>query len=356
MKGKKGFEYYYEHLFDVVKLYFAKRDRVRIVKRRSMDSTLTKEQEKAIKEFYKPYAKTNPVFHRYYTSKTGVFCVDYIPHDIYIHIDTYFNDLRAARVVDNKCYYELLFPGVLQPHTVLKRINNIWLDTNDSVVTPSQMKEIVDAEKDGVFVKEAEESMGGIGVMYVESGPAAFDKIKEFADKIKTDIVIQKKIVQHPDMAKINESSVNTLRIYSLLTKEGECKIYSSVVRMGVGKAKVDNFSSGGYCCGIKEDGTLRKYAYSKKAERIDRHPDTDMVFDGYKIPSYEKAVELVKRLHPMHPHFRSVTWDIAIDENAQPVLIEVNLSRSGLDVLQLNNGPLYKEDTKLILDEVFGK
>ena len=57
-----------------------------------------------------------------------------------------------------------------------------------------------------------------------------------------------------------------------------------------------------------------------------------------------------------MVPHFRSIAWDIAIDENGTPVLIEANFCRGGIDSLQVNNGPLYGKDTKKILDEVFGK
>ena len=78
-------------------------------------------------------------------------------------------------------------------------------------------------------------------------------------------------------------------------------------------------------------------------------------MFDGYSIPNYDSAVNLVKKAHKMVPHFRAVSWDIAITEEST-VLIEANLFRGGIDLLQLSNGPLYGEDTKKILDEVFKK
>ncbi len=55
-----------------------------------------------------------------------------------------------------------------------------------------------------------------------------------------------------------------------------------------------------------------------------------------------------------MVPHFRSVSWDVAITSEGEAVLIEGNLCRGGIDLLQLSNGPLYGDDTKKILDEVF--
>jgi len=57
-----------------------------------------------------------------------------------------------------------------------------------------------------------------------------------------------------------------------------------------------------------------------------------------------------------MVPHFRLVSWDFAINEEGHPVMIEANLNLGELDFHQLNNGPVFGEDTKKILDEVFGK
>ena len=157
-------------------------------------------------------------------------------------------------------------------------------------------------------------------------------------------------------MSMLNSTSVNSLRIYSVLGLDGIVTIYSAVVRMGVGDSKLDNYSAGGMTCGIKEDGTLRKYCVNKKGEKLESHPTSHTVFEGYKIPSYDKALTLIRKAHPMIAHFRSIAWDIAIDEEGEAILIEANLCRGGIDSLQVNNGPLYGKDTKKILDEVFGK
>ena len=90
--------------------------------------------------------------------------------------------------------------------------------------------------------------------------------------------------------------------------------------------------------------------------EKFDCHPTTKVKFSEVTIPSYKQVIKLVKELHPSIPSFRMVSWDIAIDENAEPILVEVNLCMGQLDFHQLNNGPIFKEDTKKILDEVFNK
>ena len=85
-------------------------------------------------------------------------------------------------------------------------------------------------------------------------------------------------------------------------------------------------------------------------------HPISGIRFEGYQLPFYDRVVALVEKAHPMLPHYRSVAWDVAVDESGTPVLIEANLCRGGIDPPQLNNGPMYGARTKEILDEVFGK
>ena len=44
-----------------------------------------------------------------------------------------------------------------------------------------------------------------------------------------------------------------------------------------------------------------------------------------------------------MHvPMFGVASWDIAIDADGEPVLIEYNVGGAGIDIHQYNNGPLY--------------
>ena len=125
---------------------------------------------------------------------------------------------------------------------------------------------------------------------------------------------------------------------------------------MGVGEERVDNGSSGGISCGVDNDGTLKTRAFSTKGECYLQHPTTGTHFESVRIPNYDNVTETVKRLHEQIPHFRFASWDIAIDKFGDPVLVEVNLRAGSLRLHQLNNGPLFGDDTTAILDEVFEK
>ena len=206
------------------------------------------------------------------------------------------------------------------------------------------------------FIKKAVESYGGKGVTYFNPSQSTVSELRQIIGSLSSDIVIQESVKQCAELSKLNPSSVNTIRFISLLKRDGEVKIYSTITRMGVGNSKVDNATSGGITCGVVASGQLKPVAYSAHGKKYLEHPTTHVLFEDITIPNFGEIIELIKTLHPQVPHFRLVSWDIAIDESNSPVLIEANLSDGEIDFHQLNNGPLFHEDTESILKEVFNK
>ena len=74
----------------------------------------------------------------------------------------------------------------------------------------------------------------------------------------------------------------------------------------------------------MKADGKLDKYGFSFSDKRITRHPDSGIVFDGYKIPYYEESIALAKQAMNVFYGFKTIGWDIAITDNG-PIFIEGN-------------------------------
>jgi hypothetical protein len=257
--------------------------------------------------------------------------------------------------MDNKCYYPTLFKGIPQPETVVLRIGGLWYSSDMELISEGKMKELISTEAE-FFAKQATASYGGKGVVHVSAEKGdVYKQFEEFLSYAKKDVIVQKPVKQHKDISAIHESSVNTMRIISLLSQEG-VKIYSAVLRIGVGGSKVDNVSQGGVTCGITDDGKLKKECYKVNGDKFDRHPTNGFKLDGYQLPSFEKVKNLVREAHVMVPHFKMVSWDFAICEDGQPVMIEANLAKGSSKLHQFSNGPLFGEDTEKILDEVFGK
>ena len=321
-----------------------------VVKKNSSAYHLTKEQESAARAYFERCGKIDLNSHNFYYEKTGVFCENYLPEDLhYCYIDPYFNNWREAVYVDNKCLYPRMFTGVNQPDMLAIRSNGLWFVDDYVPISRAELEQRL-AKEPELVVKKAMGSEGGRGVFFVPGSG-----LSQVEGKIRDDIVIQRPVVQHERLSAINPTSVNTIRMISLLSKEG-VKVYSTILRMGVGGSRVDNASSGGITCGIGENGCLRKYAYKANGERFEQHGDSGIVFNGYEIPGYHKCLAAVQNLHVQIPHFRLVSWDFSANQEGEPILIEANLRYGQLDFHQLGNGPLFGEDTPKILAEVFGK
>lgn len=152
--------------------------------------------------------------------------------------------------------------------------------------------------------------------------------------------VLEEVLVQHPEMAKLHPSSVNTLRIVT--DRVGDTThIAYIVVKIGTGGGFCDNSGQGGVICRVDEaTSTIVSVATDDYFNVYDRHPDTGIEFKGYQIPMLAEAVELAKQAAQVVPEICHVGWDVAITTDC-PVLIEGN-DYPGTDLCQL--APHYPE------------
>lgn len=313
---------------------------------------LTEEQKAAVCAYWGGYQDlfdVETVFHSFYLSKTGKFDVRYMPVDIYYSfIDPYYNNWKIAPVIDNKCLYYQLFKDAKQPEGVFFRMNNIWTDANKHLVSEEEILRKIWK----LVMKQANESEGGHGVFFIH-GADMDEQFKRAAASIKKDIVVQASIKQNAALSAVNPTSINTIRVMTLLRQDG-VRICSAILRMGVNGSRVDNISQGGICCGVDADGRLKPVAYNYKGESFDIHPTTGVHFSDVVIPNFDKIIQMVTETHPYIPDFRLVSWDVAMDEDGIPMLVEANLCYGELNLHQLCNGPIFGDNTQLVLDEVF--
>lgn len=313
---------------------------------------LSEKQKTELKCFWGQFITIDTSEHQFYYNACNVFDVRYIPSSIhYTIIDKYFNNWDKAKIIDNKTEYRRLFLGVLQPDTILMRCNGFWYK-GETIISMSDIFDIL-LSNTPCFLKLATDSEGGKGVYYIDRSYTTQDLIN-LIGKIKGDIIVQNVLTQSPELSILNSSSVNTIRIMTLLNLDGSVKLCSACLRMGVDGAKVDNASSGGVVAGINENGRLKKFAYKPTGEKFFKHPTSGVEFENFRIPNFDKCQTLVSKLACQYPYFRLISWDIALNHNNEPVLIEANLFSGELDFHQLNNGPIFGDDTEKILKEVF--
>ena len=359
MAVSKRLKSIYMGFFDGIETWVANRisnfQEKRYLKKYSPSTSIPSEYKSEVNQFWKKYTSISPKWAWYYASRNGIMDPRYIPNTlIYTTIDQHFNNRKIGYGFNDKNYYSLIFQGIKQPDVIARNIGGIFVDDNYKLISVEEIISLITNEHE-VICKPSLESGSGRSIQFWNTRDD-INNIKSFLiNKKETDYIIQRIIEQHEDLNKVHSGSVNSLRIVSILMQDG-VYILSSNLRMGIDSGRVDNVTAGGISCGINNDGTLKKYATSYyTGEKYERHPQ-GLVFDGYKVPSYDKAIELIKKAHPLIPHFRLVSWDIAIDKDGDPILIEANMRKGGINLNQFNNGPLFGDMTEKVLDEVFSK
>lgn len=314
---------------------------------------LSDEQIKKINDYWKKYTNDFDIaYHKYYIDRTGKFDERFIPDDLFVgYIDGYLNNRAIEPGVADKNYFDLYLKGFKLPKTYVHLINGVLEDENYNIITKEEAIDIL-SKADGITIKPSMASYGGKGVKFLNK-PTKDELIEFFNNLNEENLIFQETVKQSIETSKLHPDSLNTIRIMTLII-DGEVKVLPwCAFRMGIGKSKVDNASFGGIYCKIEEDGTLSSFAYDALGNKFDKHPDGGD-FSSVKFMFMDKVKELVKESAQRFPHFRLIGWDIAIDENNEPIIIEANLTMSGMDVIETICGPLFGEYTEKVLDEVF--
>lgn len=245
----------------------------------------------------------------------------------------------------------MYFCDVAQPKTIFRKVGDFYLDADYNSIS---LKEAILKSKDEgeVILKIALFSGGGFGIMFWNSAVDSEEKLVDFLHKSK-DVICQEVIKQHPSISLLNPTSVNTIRMLTFAFNN-EIRMLSSYIRIGGKGSRVDNRQNGGLACGIEKDGRLKATAIDRAANIYDYRPDGKSL-DQIVVPNYEKCVEIVTHLAKRFASItKMISWDLAIDEAGEPLLVESNMSGGGLDAHQICNGPLFGDMTVEVLTEVF--
>lgn len=317
---------------------------------------LTRAQKKEVNDFYKGLiGRKVPLYcHEYFYSRTGVFSKDYIPKDFYtMEILQKANVYQFRDAYDDKNIYDILFAGENVVHTILKNMNGYYYYEGEPVSEENAVRLCQNMEN--VILKPAMGKHGdGVKLLTVKDGKTNVNNmtVRELFKQYKHNFLIQERVKQHKKLADLNPTSVNTLRILTYHSGMEVLIIYS-VIRIGRNGQVIDNQCAGGISTTISKDGKLGKAAFGGYSEDNVLVSDTGVTLEGYQLPSYDKAIEYVKRLHTKLPYFNIIGWDISIEENGEPILIEFN-THPGLSQSAFCSG--MGENTERIIRELWPK
>lgn len=134
--------------------------------------------------------------------------------------------------------------------------------------------------------------------------------------------VIEEIIKQHSGMSALNPDSVNTIRVETIVDKNGVPHINNMLAMLGTTTAIINNAHAGGIMCHIDpETGIIDGKGVNPEGKRILIHPATKRILLGYQLPNWSGIAEYAKKLALVVPEARYIGWDIVILEDGYDVI-----------------------------------
>jgi hypothetical protein len=251
-------------------------------------------------------------------------------------------DPEAAVVFDNKALTYQKFGEYFHRE-------QIAVDKNTQ---PKDLSAFV--ERHNMFILKPLSMYCGIGVRILDTATSTPEQIYGLVIQ-QAPCVLEELIRQSDEMGKFNPTSVNTVRITTLVTKSNPSKddifLFAPFVRFGRKGSVVDNVGSGGVFALVDpETGVIISDCVDKQGHRYIRHPDSLVQIQGTQLPSWKEAGDLARELSMYVPTCRFVGWDFAFTKDGW-ILVEGN-SKSQINVTQICD----RVGRKPLLDRLLGK
>lgn len=154
-----------------------------------------------------------------------------------------------------------------------------------------------------------------------------WEQVFEMLSAVNEPLIFQKKLTNHPILAKINPNVLHTIRLVTFRDGD-EIHTLEAILRLGRKGSIADNISSGGI--GIPIDlitGILGKGNSMNTGDlplSIQSLEPGGRKFVGMTVPFLDEAIAMGKKVHASIPEIFSLGHDIAILPNG-PVIIETN-------------------------------
>lgn len=283
---------------------------------------------------FKTYCGFNPMF---------------LSHFLYLPvIARKVNDYRITKLFEDKGLQGFLVDSNIKSPTVYaRRISGEYYNGSMNQITEKEA--IEECLGNAMVIKDSKDSSGGKSVRKISVTRDNMDELKnEFLSR-RNDFVVQECLQQSDEMAKFNPSSINTFRITTLYLN-GKYSLLNINLRMGKEGSTVDNWGAGGIMVGVNADGSLKPFGYDIQLNKY--YSSKGVKFDGAVIKEMPYILKEVEKAHKNYFSLcKLIGWDICIDNNGIPILIEVNSSQPGIIGEQLCNGPIFGNRTQEVVD-----
>ena len=246
---------------------------------------------------------------------------------------------RFSFFLGEKVMFERIFGQIVNvPHIHCWVKCGKFINVDDNKFEISIIDEI---KKEGEFIAKPTRSLGGgkkIHELSFKNNSFFIDGIELESDIFEKECrkmeeyIFTKKISSHKYSKDIYPYSSNTIRLISVMdNKKNEAEVLLAFHRFGTKKSKfVDNISSGGIFSVV--DIETGKLGFAKSLFDLNdlekvyiNHPDTGACIENVIIPNWQDLICYIKQAHMCFPYYQFFAWDITLDENGKPWVLEIN-------------------------------
>lgn len=270
--------------------------------------------------------------------KYGIGLSDYLNYKFYLR-----NKKERKEYVGIKLqniFYEKVSPSAYKKRYTVKPtfLKEFKKYTKRDFFVPNETneKEFLEfLKKHPTFMSKPYDGLGGADVTKVDSKKIS-NKKQYYQEICEKHLFLEELVEQHPKLNKLCATSVNTIRIMTF-NDHGNPRILWAGLRIGNGVNAVDNFHAGGMGVEINlENGTLLGPAIDKDLNIYEKHPKSQVKFEGFLIPYFDEVKKMVLSASKESDKILVVGWDVAITKEG-PVIIEGN-RRPGFDLVQVTS------------------
>lgn len=332
--------------------------RIIVTKRCKNSPKLNNSEKKSIKVYWKKnFGKTIPLseykwFKEIAAKPDPRFIPDVVWHS---EIEPYFTNMQMLEGFSDKNYFETIVGRKNSPETICRCID---YDLQVGNFKAASILDIVAELKKypDLISKPTIGSCGGKGIQFFNGADVSKKFVEELVNRYDGNFIIQKVIKQHPSIRRFNPESINTIRVITFLF-HGKMHVLGAFLRIGGKGNRTDNVSQGGMMIPIHKDGTFFDYALKciVKKQSLEKRGrlESGEEFIGKQIEDWNTIIGTIEGIHHKLAHFHLIYWDVALQEDRIPIIVEYNLIDTDVYDIQFENEPIFGDMTESVLNEI---
>lgn len=243
-------------------------------------------------------------------------------------LDRILNNAEANKILWDKGLFNSHFSEFI--HRKFLSVNN---NTSDD-----DLQTFFNSLKENRYIVKPNDLFYGQGVYVADS----LDELKKIRNNGK-EYIVEELVKNDPELAKLNESSLNTFRVVTCIDRKDNVHIVAILLRTGRKGSVIDNLLGGGTCYHVDiETGIIDGMGRDGIGNMFLKHPTSGITMPGFQITRIDEVKQFAINLAKHLPKARYVGWDIALTPDGVEV-IEGNVCPSA-ELIQCNGRGLFKE------------